>query len=104
MVREARAGIFGGTSIGRSACRGSFAIPVQATLDGSRVTVKNVAPEMISRAFVFESRGGKAGFRTLQDLKGEATVDRPELVAGPQSIQRDLEKALVAQGLFEKEA
>lgn len=51
-----------------------------------------------------ESRGGKCGFRVLKDFKGEATVDRPELVAGPQELQRDLVQTLIEQGLFEKEA
>jgi hypothetical protein len=83
---------------------GSFALPVKVTMDAAQVTVKNVGAETLTRAFVVESRGGKVGFRVLKDLKGEATVERPELVAGPQELQKDLVQSLIAAGLFEKEA
>ena len=73
-------------------------------MDAGRVTLKNVGPEALARAFVVESRGGKVGFRALKDVQGETTVDRPELLAGPKELQQELVKALVAQGLYEKEA
>ncbi|HEV3027837.1 MAG TPA: hypothetical protein VG457_09710, partial [Planctomycetota bacterium] len=83
---------------------GTFALPVQVTLGGSTVTVKNQSRDTISRVFVLESRGGKVGFRTLKDLKGEALVDRPRLVDDPEAMRKDLEQSLVAEGLFPKEA
>ncbi|HVR86840.1 MAG TPA: hypothetical protein VMU54_21125 [Planctomycetota bacterium] len=83
---------------------GSFALPVQVTLDGSTVTVINPGRDAISRVFVLESRGGKVGFRTLKDLKGEAKVDRPQVVESPQILGKVLERSLVEEGLFEKEA
>jgi len=83
---------------------GTFALPVQVTLNGSTVTVKNPGRESISRVFVVESRGGKVGFRTLKDLKGEAVMDRPPLVGGPEALRKDLEQSLVEEGLFVKEA
>jgi hypothetical protein len=83
---------------------GSFPVPVKVTMDAARVTLKNAGPEALSRVFVVESRGGKTGFRTLKDFQGEATVERPELVAGPQELQQALVKTLVAEGLYEKEA
>ena len=82
---------------------GSFALPVQVTTQGSTVTVKNTGLEPLSTVFVFESRGGKAGFRMMRDLVGSGTVERPEL-GDPQSILKPLESALIYRGLFEKEA
>jgi len=83
---------------------GSFPLPVVVTMDAGRVTLKNVGPEPLARVFVVESRGGKVGYRTLTRFRGEATVERPELAEGSKELQRELTAALVAQGLYEKEA
>ncbi len=83
---------------------GFFPLPLRVTMDARQVTLKNVGPEVLARAFVVESRGGKVGFRALKDVLGEATVERPELLAGPKELQQELVKALVASGLYEKEA
>jgi len=83
---------------------GSFQLPVRVTMDGARVTLQEIGREGLSRVLVVESRGGKIGFRALKDVRDGASVERPELVAGPQELQRELVTTLVAQGLFEKEA
>jgi len=83
---------------------GAVPVPVTVTMDASRVMVKNVGPDALSRVFVVESRGGKVGYRTLKDFQGEVAVERSDLVEGLPELQRELVKTLVAQGLYEKEA
>ncbi|MEK7831371.1 MAG: hypothetical protein AAB401_09820, partial [Acidobacteriota bacterium] len=73
-------------------------------LAGDQVTVKNTGSEELAQVIVFENRGGRIGWRALNSLKGETTVARPELGQTVETLRCDLEKALTAQGLYEKEA
>jgi hypothetical protein len=75
-----------------------------AELSGNQVTVKNSGREAMASVVVFENRGGRVGWRVLNSLKGETTVTRPELNQSVDSLRCDLEKALAAEGLYEKEA
>ncbi|HZS09889.1 MAG TPA: hypothetical protein VFD58_33995 [Blastocatellia bacterium] len=83
---------------------GNFDPPLRAGLAGDKVTVKNPGTEEIAQVIVFENRGGKAGWRIGGQLKGEATFDRPVPDQPIESLHRELERILVAQGLYEKEA
>jgi hypothetical protein len=54
---------------------------------------------------VFENRGGKIGFRFVESLgKEESIVERPETSQTLDKVLIELEKILVAEGLYEKEA
>lgn len=83
---------------------GNFELPVIAKLAGDQVTVKNDGNETLAQIILFENRGGRVGWQMLNSLKGETTLKRPALGQTVDSLYCDLEKALVAQGLYEKEA
>lgn len=83
---------------------GNFDLPIIAKLAGDQVKVKNSGREELPSVILFENRGGRIGWRILNSLKGETTMVRPELGQSIDSLRCDLEKALVAEGLYEKEA
>lgn len=83
---------------------GNFELPVTAKLAGDQVTAHYAGQTDLAQIVLFENRGGRVGWRTLNSLKGDATLVRPELGQPVESLQRELEKILVAQGLYEKEA
>lgn len=82
---------------------GTFAPPLGAKLDGGRVVVKNASRESIAKFILFENRDGNIGYQ-VHDAFGEVALDRPALNKTVDSLERDLDGILVAQGLYEKEA
>ena len=82
-----------------------FPVPVaaQETSDG-KVLVTNLRPDEIPGVILFERRGDKLGFRLGGALQREATLDPPELNSTLESMSRDLEGMIIAQGLYPDEA
>jgi hypothetical protein len=83
---------------------GTFAPPLEAKLNRGNVLVKNTGIETIAPFILFENRGGKIGYQVRGLLDGEVTLDRPSLNQTVAALERDLDKVLVAQGLYKKEA
>jgi hypothetical protein len=83
---------------------GAFAPPLEANLNGGKVFVKNTGRETIAPFILFENRGGKIGYQVRDSLAGAVTLDRPLPNQTLDSLERDLNRVLVAQGLYEKEA
>lgn len=83
---------------------GTFAPPLEAKLSGEKVLVKNTSTETIPTFILFENRGGTISYQVRDSLNGEATLDRTLTNQTIDSLERDLGKVLVAQGLYEKEA
>jgi hypothetical protein len=83
---------------------GWFQLPVQVSLKNDRVVVKNLGKDPIPQAIVFESQKGSAGFRVLGAVRDEVSSARPELSHATAELFVELERTLVAQGLYEKEA
>lgn len=83
---------------------GSFALPVHVSLKDDRVVVRNLGKDPIPQAIVFENRRGKSGFRVVGAVRDEVNVARPELTQGKAELFATLERTLVGQGLYEKEA
>jgi hypothetical protein len=82
---------------------GAFQVPVTAVVDGTEVVV-NSPSVTLSRAVLFENRGGRVGYRVVNDLKGRKTIDLPDLTARVEFLHWDLERMLVEQGLYPREA
>jgi hypothetical protein len=88
---------------------GRFQVPVSARLSGDgKVVVENRGVDSVPNVILFENRGGRLGYRSMGAIDAGQTA-RPS--APPTSLdgslaqlQYDLENALVAQGLFPKEA
>jgi len=83
---------------------GNFDLPLAVTLDNNRVTVRNTTKDPIAQLIVFESRDGKIGFQTIENLSGTTTIDRPSLNQSADAVIERLRHALVAAGLYDKEA
>src|SRR5262249_20355983 len=58
----------------------------------------------IAQLIVFENRGGKIGYRIINSLNGNQTIERPVLDRKLDSLVSDLTQSLVASGLYGKEA
>jgi hypothetical protein len=84
---------------------GRFAVPLSArpSADG-RVVVANLGADPIPMMLFFENRGGRLGYRTVGAVSDSMTLDPPSLDDRLPELYHDLENALVAQGLFPKEA
>jgi hypothetical protein len=82
----------------------SFELPISAgmTPEG-KVVVKSLSGEEIPEVILFESRGGKLGYRmaTRVDLQEFAP---PSLASDFASLKKDFERVLVSEGLFPREA
>jgi hypothetical protein len=83
---------------------GNFELPLSAKLKDDQVIVRNTGLEEIAEVILFENREGKSGWRINGALKGESAIARPVLDQPVESLHRELEKTLVAEGLYEKEA
>lgn len=83
---------------------GNFSLPLTVKLAGNQVTIKNTGQCELAQIILFENRGGRAGWQTLNLFKGEATLSRPTLNQPVESLHTELVKLLVAQGLYQKEA
>jgi hypothetical protein len=87
---------------------GTFPLPVSVRLESEKLFLKNLDKEQIANMIVFENRDGKVGYRLIDALTGEMTVERPALDEKTDesiySLLQDLHRVLVRSGLYEKEA
>ncbi len=81
---------------------GTFDLPLSVKLEGKNILLKT--NDVISHVIIFENRGGKIGFRSIDNLAGEMTIERPPLDQSTDSVIQDLKQVLVFSGLYEKEA
>ncbi len=82
-----------------------FDIAVQPRfLSGGKLEIRNVSPDPVGFAILFENRGGKAGYRVLRNLRDRALLDTPDINVDVGSVQAELAAALVEAGLYSKEA
>jgi hypothetical protein len=84
---------------------GRFEVPLSARLSADgKVVITTLGPNPVPMMMLFENRGGRLGYRTTSAVSGSVMFDAPSLGAGLPQVYNDLENALVAQGLFRKEA
>lgn len=83
---------------------GTFVPPLEAKIAGEKVVVKTTGRESIEQLILLENRGGKISYQVRDSLAGEVALDRPLPDQTVDSLQRDLLRILVKQGLYEKEA
>jgi hypothetical protein len=83
----------------------NFFVPLRAKfIQGKKLQVENAGSGVISKAIVFENRGGKVGYRVINNLHGRLEVERPELTGDVASLRLDLANYLTEAGLYRKEA
>jgi hypothetical protein len=83
---------------------GTFALPLAVTMENSRLTLRNSTRAAIAQVIIFENRDGKIGFQTIDNFSGTSTIDRPSLDKNTDAVIQHLRQALVAGGLYDKEA
>jgi hypothetical protein len=84
---------------------GRFPVPLAASLsDNGTLSVENRSSDLVPAVILFENRGGRLGYRNAGSLRASITLDRPSLDSSLPVLRHDLETALIAQGLYPKEA
>jgi hypothetical protein len=92
---------------------GDFELPLKVKLDGENILLaameerpgaKSNPGRNLRNLIVFENRGGKIGYELIPRVAGDAIVARPPLTKNLAQVFEELEKILVAEGLYEKEA
>jgi hypothetical protein len=84
---------------------GTFPVPLSVRLTGGgKIAVENRGHDTVPSAILFESRGGRLGYRNAGAIADSVTLDPPSLDGSFAVLRHDLETALIAQGLFSREA
>lgn len=83
---------------------GNFDLPLTVKIDGKNLTLANRGLDEMRKLIVFENRGGKVGFKLVESLAKETIIERPATNKTLNDVLVELEKILVAEGLYEKEA
>jgi hypothetical protein len=83
---------------------GNFPLPLAVKISGKNLALSNIGQEEIKNAIIFENRGGKIGFRVVDKISKEITAERPATNQTLNDVLAELEKLLIAEGLYEKEA
>lgn len=87
----------------RGVGRPPVALSARVSADG-KLEVENRGPAPVPSVILFENRGGHLGYRNAGAIDSAVTLDPPSLDGSVQQLRYDLETALVAQGLFPREA
>jgi hypothetical protein len=72
--------------------------------EDGRVTVTNSGTAGVPAVILFENRGGAIGYRNAGKVERGATLQRPSLNESSSRLKTELEGALIAQGLYPREA
>jgi hypothetical protein len=84
---------------------GHFPVPLSVRVSpDEKIVVENRGLQPVPTVILFENRGGRFGYRNAGTVASAATLDSPSLDGSLSVLQQELENALVAQGLFPKEA
>jgi hypothetical protein len=83
---------------------GGFQVPVSAVVDGGGKFVVESPSVKLNHVVLFENRGGRVGYRVVNGVKGRTVIDAPELTAKVEFLHWDLERMLIAEGLYPREA
>jgi hypothetical protein len=80
-------------------------VPLSARVgENGRIAVRNTGAGAVPTVILFENRGGAIGYRNAGAVQSDVTLERPALDGSASQIKADLEGALIAQGLYPKEA
>ena len=83
---------------------GDFGLPFSVKIDGRNLILRDMGTDEIKNLIVFENRGGRVGFRFVETLEKQTVVERPETNKNLAEVTGELEKILVSEGLYEREA
>ena len=83
---------------------GSFDLPLSVQLNGDQIKIKSAIPTALGTVFLFENHAGKIGFQSINLTNKETIVERQALTQSVEGILSELERTLLAQGLYSREA
>jgi len=84
---------------------GRFPVPLSARIGSAgKIVVENRGHDPAPTVILFENREGRVGYRNAGAVEDTITFDPPSLDGSLAALRYGLETALVAQGLFPKEA
>jgi hypothetical protein len=80
-------------------------VPLSARVaENGRLVVANTGADCVPAVLLFENRGGAMGYRNAGSVDSGVTLERPALDGSLSQVKADLEGALIARGLYPKEA
>lgn len=81
-------------------------VPLSARVEeDGKILIGNNGKAPVPVVILFENRGGAMGYRNAGEVETGVTLDRARLdERSPSQLKSDLEGALIAQGLYPKEA
>lgn len=83
---------------------GSFDLPLSVQLKDQQVSINTAVPSQLGTVFLFENQAGKIGFQSIKLSSTETVVERQPLTQSIEVVLSELEKSLLAQGLYPREA
>ena len=81
---------------------GTVPLPIAATATDDKILIKTQKP--VAGVIVFENHEGHHRYRLINTLQGEETVDVSSLEDNWAGLLMDLERVLIDQGLYQREA
>jgi hypothetical protein len=92
---------------------GNFDLPLNVKLEGDQVVLDQSGPVYLTKSnpgrnltnlMVFENRGGRIGFSIIDQVSGTTRTARPQLDKSIEQVKAELQRILLAQGLYPREA
>jgi hypothetical protein len=84
---------------------GTFDLPLTAVVrPGNEVAVTNTGHDAVPAVVFFENRGGRIGWRVHGTLEKQAHLAAPPPGGSVAALRAELERLLVREGLYEREA
>jgi hypothetical protein len=83
---------------------GTFPLPLSAKVMEHGVIVRNLTDAPISNLMLFENLGGRLRYQLARKVEGEMTLGLPSSQDNLVSVLLDLERILIEQGLYPREA
>ncbi len=82
----------------------TFQPPLSVKLVNNQIVVRNEIEDQPGAIILFENQGGEVGYRFGHLTGSEAVLERPQLGNDIVSLRAELERVLVASGLFADES
>jgi hypothetical protein len=83
---------------------GTFDLPIRAAPSNGHFEIRNVGRDAVCDVILFENRGGRVRFAAHPNLADRVDLSLPETPGDLDALLSRLQKILVGQGLYEKEA
>ena len=84
---------------------GNFPVPLSVRISpAGQILVETKTGQPVPTVILFENHDGRIGYRAVESVGGSLALDPPSFDASPARLRHDMETALIARGLFPKEA